>query len=555
VPGHGGIIARAAAIDKCTESRGSVDRDGMSPRVSIMVPTFNNGAQSARDGRRNFISDMLESLAATLKDDPTPLEILVGDDGSSDDSLETCRRWQAASWPSGSRRAGQPFLRLLAWPHCGILSRVANRLMREARGEILVRLDGDIMIHTRNWAARLCEVFDRGPARLGVIGPKQLSPDGRIHAAGDWLLHPRGYHHVAQGGRRESVNEPIEVDHVMGCFYCYRRAVWEEVGEYDESILRGQTEDYGLRVRLRGWRVFVEPCIEFTHHHVQRLPRHNLADTADGLAATLDRFREKWGFDRLAPDLEDVAARYAGTPLLWNTTVFGPLCGTRPDSSGPAALARTRWGSYAHDPEVQAAVHDRLRAAAALAVHGGMPRRIAYVGSREGLVCHLLAREGIECIGLDPDEHLAALATAVTARAAYPGPRPRFLAMTHHSRLPLPERSVEAVLLFDVMETHPNPVRLLREARRVLAKDGRLAILTTHRREPLDAPGATSHPFRAHELNALLRHVPWFKTLQPADGGSGSLLLAVAQAAGSVDDIETPAEAVSGPAQSMAAMI
>jgi SAM-dependent methyltransferase/GT2 family glycosyltransferase len=515
------------------------------PRVSIMIPNFDNGRRSSRDGERNFIADLLQSLVDTLKDDPTPLEIIVGDDGSSDDSLATCREWAGRSWPEASWRAGERVLRLLEWPHCGVLSRVANRLMREARGEILVRLDGDIVVHTANWASRLCEVFDRGPERLGVIGPKQLAPDGRIHAAGDFILHARGYHHVGQGAAREAVREPLEVDHVMGCFYCYRRAVWDDVGEYDETILRGQTEDLGLRARLRGWRAFVEPSIEFTHHHVQRLPRRNVADTGGGLRTTLDRFREKWGFDRLAPDLEDVAARYAGTPLLWNRAVFAALQETDCGGGEPVPLTATAWARYGSDGGLQAAVEERLRAAGAVATNGSQPRRVAYLASREGLVCHLLAMQGIDVSGIDPDEHMVRLAREVTARAEYPGAelRPRFVQMTHDSRLPLADESVDAVLLFDVLETHPNPVRLLREAQRVAAPGGLIAILSARRVAVIDEAdmprvgGAARevippHPFRAHELNGLLRHIPGLEIVRPAADSSGSLLLAIARTGG-----------------------
>ena len=63
------------------------------PRLSILIPNFNNGRESSRGGARDFIDDLFTSLSSTLADDPTPLEIIVADDGSTDDSLATCRRW------------------------------------------------------------------------------------------------------------------------------------------------------------------------------------------------------------------------------------------------------------------------------------------------------------------------------------------------------------------------------------------------------------------------------------------------------------------------------
>jgi glycosyltransferase involved in cell wall biosynthesis len=258
------------------------------PRLSILVPNFNNGRESSRTGTRDFISDLFQSLVRTLEHDPTPLEIIVADDGSTDDSLATCRRWAQRTW-----RGGVPFCRLVELEHCGVLSAVANRMTADARGELCCRLDGDVIVLTRNWAAELCRIFDAAAPGLDVVGAKQLGPDGRVHSAGDWVLHPRGYHHVGQGAPRASIGRAIEVDHVMGCFYCHRRSVWKELGGYDETLLRGQTVDLSLRVRLGGGRIICTPTVEFVHYHAERAPRENRADSAEGLADTLRRFRAK----------------------------------------------------------------------------------------------------------------------------------------------------------------------------------------------------------------------------------------------------------------------
>ena len=125
------------------------------PRLSILIPNFNNGVQSSKDGRTDLIADLLQSLWDTLADDPTPLEILAFDDGSTDDSLDTLRAWSEKTW-----RGGEPFLTLMEAEHCGVLSVTANKLVRASKGELLARLDGDIVIHTPNWAQALCDVFE-----------------------------------------------------------------------------------------------------------------------------------------------------------------------------------------------------------------------------------------------------------------------------------------------------------------------------------------------------------------------------------------------------------
>src|SRR5690606_6747555 len=135
---------------------------------------------------------------------------------------------------SGGRATeGGRFCRLIEAEHCGVLARNANILSRAARGEYFARLDGDTICLTPQWVTKLCAVFDNAPPRLGVVGPKQLRLDGRIHAFGDWLLHPNGYTHIAAGMERHAVQTPMEVDHVMGCFYCHKREVYDDLDGYD----------------------------------------------------------------------------------------------------------------------------------------------------------------------------------------------------------------------------------------------------------------------------------------------------------------------------------
>jgi GT2 family glycosyltransferase len=391
------------------------------PRLSILVPNFNNGRESSKTGTRDFIGDLFHSLVRTLERDPTPLEIIVADDGSTDDSLATCRRWAERTW-----RGGQPFCRLVEAEHCGVLSVVANRMTADARGALCCRLDGDVVVLTPNWAAELCRVFDTAAPGLEVVGAKQLGPDGRVHSAGDWVLHPRGYHHVGQGAPRAAIARATEVDHVMGCFYCHRRSVWEKLGGYDENLLRGQTVDFSLRVRLEGGRIICVPTIEFVHHHAHRAPRPNRADSEEGLAETHRRFRAKWGFDRLAPDLEAVAERYGGTPLLWNAGVFGPAA-PWPPVNGSSAVGNSEWTRFTEDPRFREALLWRVAVVEQIAKHLGPRRRVGDLYSRGGLQCHLLARAGFSCVGIDPDAGLVKLAGSVTAREEYPGPAPEFV--------------------------------------------------------------------------------------------------------------------------------
>ncbi len=503
------------------------------PRVSILIPNFNNGRASSRSGQRDFIADLLHSLHETLRDETTPFEVLAFDDGSTDDSIDTLREWAAKrTWPDG-----RPFLTLTEAPHCGVLAITANKLSAAARGEYLARLDGDIICLTSNWVSRLCAIFDQGPPSLGIIGPKQLNVHGLIHEFGDWLLHPNGYHHNGHGLPREAATCAQEVDDTMGCFYCCRKRVWEEIGGYDETFLRGQTVDFGVRARLAGWRCWAVPDIEYIHAHSERGDRQTTADSSAGLQKSIDRFEEKWGFSRLAPDLDYVREKFAGTPLLWNPKWFGTS--TRVSSASHAPSPRpqapmispdhTDWKRYRSDAGLRAAIELRIKVSLDVVKQVG-PRRLAvHVGSDCGVIGHLLATQGLSYLGLDECEAMVHLARAMTQRETYPGTRPQFEVITNRRCLPVDDESADLVLLFDVVERHPNPVGLFNEVARILAPGGIVIVVSKRAQPALEDMTDLEHRSTFHQLATQMLLTGAFKAIIDAkrDDPSREILIAM----------------------------
>lgn len=429
------------------------------PRVSILIPNFNNGRGSSLNGEDDQIGNLLESLEQTLGADPTPFEIIVYDDGSTDDSLATLRAWSGRRWSDG-----RPFLELIEAEHCGVLAKTANVLSRRAQGEYLARLDGDTVCLTPDWVSRLCEVFDSGSDRLGVVGPKQLGPNGRILSYGDWVLHPSGYTHIGLGMVRDAARYPLQVDHVMGCFYCCKKRLFEELGGYDEDFLRGQTVDFGLRARLAGWYCMVVPHMEFIHMHTRRVRRDTRADSDEGVLFSMDIFKRKWGFHRVAPDLDDVRRLYGGTPLLWSR-----WCSAAPAKVGedrPVRIEDSDWVRFAEDASFRKRIEWQMEIVAKVIRQMGMPRLVVQVGCGVGLLLHLLATQGVSCMGLDESGSKISLARQCVAGRSYPSGPPRYERIENR-RLPLEKGEADLVLMFDQMEVDANPVGLLREAARV----------------------------------------------------------------------------------------
>ncbi len=497
--------------------------DSLTPRVSILIPNFNNGAQSSREGAVNLILDLLQSLERTLATETTPFEVLAYDDGSDDDSLDTLRQWAKKTWPNG-----QPFLQLTEDEHCGILAITANKLSRMAKGDILVRLDGDVVCLTPNWVAKLVAYMDQGIDRLGVIGPKQLKPTMKIHAFGDFILHPNGYTHIANNLPRDAVKRALEVDHVMGCFYCCKKEVFEDIGGYDEDFLRGQTIDFGLRARKAGWRAFAVPDIEFIHNHVKREDRNTRADTNEGLKYTMDVFESKWGFSRLAPDMTKIAADYAGSPLLWNKLYFGDQAyKPRAVPVDQIDFNQTEWASYAADEAYQKKINVRMVATIDVIKQAKVvPQPLVILGIGEGLVSHLFASQGGHVVAYDDRQGHIAFANKCVSNQKYPGKRPEFKLISDDGTIDMPDASVDQILIDRLLERYPNPTVILKEAARILKPGGVMVVISD--RKPLSTNEDPSDPATFVKLMTTERHFLWLELVNLVKAaGNGDLDLAI----------------------------
>jgi glycosyltransferase involved in cell wall biosynthesis len=457
----------------------------MAHEASIIIPNFDNGCESSVGGATDLLGNLLESIWCSLEDDPTPVEIVIADDGSRDDSLETARAWSRRSW-----RGGQPFCRLIELEHCGVLSRVLNRLMSETTGRIVCRFDGDIVIQTPRWLERALGFFERFP-ELGVLGGRQLALDGTLPAVGGLLFHPHGDQHIGAGAPGDAVSGVIEHDHVMGCFQILRRDAFDEIGTYDESMLRGQTVDLGVRLRVAGWRAMTDPELVYEHHLGLRHGRASIGDRPDSVAESRRVFLEKWGFDRLCPDVKAMSARL-GDRLVPRT--LRREVEDRVGVDEPVALIQNRVGL--------------LRGS----IQPGHAVRVMMLGAGDGRIASALATHQIHAALVE--DRRWAVESATRSEAGDPN-----RAVPHWvvdlAELPVQEGLVDVLLIDRALERHPNPIALLREARRILTPKGVLLLLARWRtpEEQIRAPGSTEL-FTPSSLRSFLANCGFFRSIE-----------------------------------------
>jgi len=170
--------------------------------------------------------------------DGVSLEVLVADAMSDDGTRETLDRY----------RQTDPRLRTIDNPD-KLVSAGLNRAIREANGEIIVRMD----VHTEyapDYIRSCLEELNRTGAE-NVGGPALTRADELLARAIAAAYHS-GF---ACGGAK--FHDPDYEGYVDTVTYgCWRKALFEKIGGFDENLPRNQDDEHNLRLRLAGGRVF-----------------------------------------------------------------------------------------------------------------------------------------------------------------------------------------------------------------------------------------------------------------------------------------------------------
>lgn len=181
-------------------------------RISVIVPCYNAAP---------YIAEALDSL---LAQDPTPDDIIVIDDGSTDASPAVVAGY-------GAR------VRYLRQDNQGIAG-ARNRGLELARGALIAFLDADDIWPEGSLAARL-RCLDAEPGRDGAFGLTQcfISPELPPAAQATLFCPPE-----PQAGRLPSS-------------LLVRREVFERVGLFDTGLQVGEFIDWAARADNLGLRM------------------------------------------------------------------------------------------------------------------------------------------------------------------------------------------------------------------------------------------------------------------------------------------------------------
>lgn len=225
--------------------------------VSILVISYNT---------RDLTLACLESIRSQTHS--TTYEVVLLDNASADGSADAVAQQH-------------PDVRLLRSSENLGFARGNNVAAGLARGEFLLLLNSDTVLF--DGAVDKVVAFARANPDAGIVGGRTFFADGSLNATSchgrptPWSLLCMGlgltslfrgtrlFDPESLGGwKRDTVRD---VDAVTGCFFLIRRALWEELGGFDERFfMYGEETDLCLRAWNAGSRCVICPDATLIHY-------------------------------------------------------------------------------------------------------------------------------------------------------------------------------------------------------------------------------------------------------------------------------------------------
>lgn len=136
-----------------------------------------------------------------------------------------------------------------------------------ANGTYLLFLNNDTQVQP-NWLKPLVDLIESADD-IGMVGAKLVYPDGTLQEAGGILWRDGSawnYGH-GQNPALPEFNYVKEVDYISGAAIMLSRALWEEIGGFDERFVPAYCDDSDLAFTIRkmGYRVMYQPKSVVVH--------------------------------------------------------------------------------------------------------------------------------------------------------------------------------------------------------------------------------------------------------------------------------------------------
>lgn len=239
---------------------------GRTPMVSIVIPT--------RD-QVHFLSRCVESVLS--KTDYPSFEVIVVDNDSQTS--------EAQAFLDGLQALGSDQIRVLRAPGPFNFSRMNNRAVAQARGELVLLLNNDTAALQPDWLQHMVRQALR--PGVGIVGARLLYPDGKLQHAGVIMGlrgpadHPNIGLDAHEPGYMFRAQLTQDFSAVTAACLLVSRALYQQLGGLDEDTfgVSYNDVDFCLRVGQAGHRIVWTPLATLLHEGSasQRASVENLA--------------------------------------------------------------------------------------------------------------------------------------------------------------------------------------------------------------------------------------------------------------------------------------
>ena len=241
------------------------------PLVSIIIPAYNQVGYTYR---------CLASVLENTRD--VAYEVILADDKSTDGTKVLSMYCKGITIVRNKENLG--FLK-----NC-------NHGAEGARGKYIFFLNNDTQVKP-GWLSSLVKLME-SDSSIGMAGSKLVYPDGRLQEAGGiFWREGNGWNY----GKFDDPDKPEynyvkDVDYISGAAIMLSKALWQQLGGFDERFAPAYCEDADLAfaVRAAGYRVVYQPLSVVVHYE----GISNGTDTGSGVkayqVANMEKLKEKW---------------------------------------------------------------------------------------------------------------------------------------------------------------------------------------------------------------------------------------------------------------------
>jgi len=236
--------------------------------VSIIIPVFNK------------LTYTRQCIEAILKDDTIQYEIIVVDNGSTDNTREYLQTINAN-------------IKIISNKENVGFTIACNQGARIALGDYIVFLNNDTTPQF-GWLKELVKTAKRDPT-IGAVGSKLVFPDGKLQEAGCLIFSDGTAYRFGNmdDPNAKQYNEVIEVDYCSAACLLVVKEIFDRIGGFDIRFSPAYAEDSDLcfSIRALGYKVLYCPTAVIQHHENITAGKSK----SSALAKIAERkFAEKW---------------------------------------------------------------------------------------------------------------------------------------------------------------------------------------------------------------------------------------------------------------------